>query len=273
MDDCEDDIFRYLVCDNCGFVFSSPRPTDEDMAIKYQKIIEYKTTELSPLYNRSFDNTKRRSVELRKLLEQYRIPEGLEILDFGGAEGKILSAMAHDNACFVVDFEKRKLAENVVYLGQSLSDLGGRTFDVITACHVLEHLVAPKEFVAQVRDSLKTGGLLYIEVPMELRKNYAGHGDFITHVNVFSARTLREFLARYDFSVLEVVVGHKPNNNGWELVAYALAKAGKSVDAPVEPRHAYDTSESLASYWLVERLKGRMKYEFYKRFDKMRSSS
>ena len=33
--------FNYLLCEHCGFIFFSPRPSNEDMAIKYATMDEF----------------------------------------------------------------------------------------------------------------------------------------------------------------------------------------------------------------------------------------
>ena len=261
-----------MLCNDCGFVFSNPRPDEADMRLKYEKIVEYRTSEISPLYNRSFDNSRRRSRELKCLLQNFVSLTGMRILDFGGAEGKVLSSLVTGNECFVIDYEQRQLVDGVKYLGQALSDLGHMKVDIITACHVLEHMVSPREFLLEAKNYLSKNGLLYVEVPMELRKNFSGHGDFITHINVFSSGTLDELLVKTGFTVVESSVKSKPNNNGWELVAYALAR-NSGLEKAREANPEYSTEKSLTKRWLAERLKGRAKYEFFSLFDRMRSNT
>ena len=99
--------FEYRVCQNCGFVFSSPRPNEEEMEKKYDAIVAYQTTEKYPFYDLTFDNSTRRSRDLVKLLEKHISLEETAILDFGGAEGRILQAFNMVCSRGVLDFERR----------------------------------------------------------------------------------------------------------------------------------------------------------------------
>ena len=79
--------------------------------------------------------------------------------------------------------------------------LSGVPFDVITLFHVLEHLPTPKVLLENlIRDNLKDGGLLVLEVPNlnSLQAIIAGknwlHLDIPRHLNHFTKRRLVSML-------------------------------------------------------------------------------
>lgn len=83
-------------------------------------------------------------------------------------------------------------------------------FDVVTAWHVIEHLVDPCDEVSEVYKILKEDGLFFIEIP-----NIKGLGGRIKgvrwknlrppeHLNYFSPKSLRLFLEKNGFKIIHL---------------------------------------------------------------------
>jgi SAM-dependent methyltransferase len=87
-------------------------------------------------------------------------------------------------------------------------DVGPETLDVVTMWHVLEHIPAPLESLALVRDRLKASGLLVVEVPnveSVAARQMGGqwtHLDPDVHVSQFSPSSLRALLERAGFETV-----------------------------------------------------------------------
>ena len=117
-------------------------------------------------------------------------------------------------------------------------------------------------------ERLTEKGLIYVEVPSELRKGYTGHLDFITHINVFSAASLEYLLVMCGFEVLELKTSSKANNNGWELVIYAIARLAKNKSTL--PRNCQAvTMKALRRRWLYPRIIGRLRTIWHSRVSKL----
>jgi 2-polyprenyl-3-methyl-5-hydroxy-6-metoxy-1,4-benzoquinol methylase len=87
-------------------------------------------------------------------------------------------------------------------------DVAPHSFDTITMLQVLEHLSDPRQVLLQVRELLRPGGVLLIEVPNidcwpvkflgRRHRHFAKH-----HFTFFSARTLAALLRDCGFDLLE----------------------------------------------------------------------
>ena len=75
-------------------------------------------------------------------------------------------------------------------------------FDVLTIMHVLEHVPRPLEAVRQMRDALKEGGLLFVEVPNTLDLNMFYDVLLFEHLFHFQPETLAWLLEREGFDIV-----------------------------------------------------------------------
>ncbi|MGH2672743.1 MAG: methyltransferase domain-containing protein [Actinomycetota bacterium] len=80
--------------------------------------------------------------------------------------------------------------------------LHGR-FDAIWCSNVLEHVLAPHEFLIDTRSALRPGGLLIVVVPITRPFRLGAWGGFLAadHVNFFTLRTLRLTVQRAGYDV------------------------------------------------------------------------
>jgi len=104
---------------------------------------------------------------------------------------------------------RRREGYNAVVADAQTFDLG-RTFDVIVAADLIEHLANPGAFLARAREHLKPGGLLAIVTPNALSLNNALKSLAGLRVRVnpehtcwYDRTTLRQLLARFGFAPVE----------------------------------------------------------------------
>ena len=92
----------------------------------------------------------------------------VDVLDLGCYTGRLLASLPAGRALYGVELnrEAARIASGrgVQVIGQRFEDLSGlgRTFDVIVACDVIEHVMNPLEFLAQVRTRLRANGRLIL---------------------------------------------------------------------------------------------------------------
>lgn len=154
---------------------------------------------------------------LDHLIARHPLKPGSSVLDVGCAGGAFPKA-ASDAGFDVVGVEpSRWLAEQ----GQERygidirpgtlaeQDFGNRRFDLVTLWDVIEHLTDPDEVLADIRALLAPGGLLVV--------NYPDYGALVArlmgrrwpfllsvHLLYFTRRTIRAFLEKRGFEVLEI---------------------------------------------------------------------
>ncbi len=210
---CDSVAFSVDLCLSCGFIFSNPRFTAEEIEEKYRAITESGTGAVRVQPREIFERSRR----IERLLSPYRRgEEKSRVLDYGGAEGYNLLAFRHRDTCFVVDMVERGLPPGVGYLGKDLSDLDpGWRFDLILLCHVLEHVPEPTELIRGLASFLAEGGLLYIEVPLGVASEWRRIREPLTHVNYFSEQSLARCAGEPGLSIVwvstdyQVVTGQK----------------------------------------------------------------
>jgi 2-polyprenyl-3-methyl-5-hydroxy-6-metoxy-1,4-benzoquinol methylase len=85
----------------------------------------------------------------------------------------------------------------------------GEFFDTVTSFQVFEHLIRPDQEIRLIRNILKPGGLLMIEVPnidtFMVKLLGKKHRHFVQdHISFFSAKTLSQLLVQHGFKVRKV---------------------------------------------------------------------
>ncbi|HEX8029088.1 MAG TPA: methyltransferase domain-containing protein [Vicinamibacterales bacterium] len=108
--------------------------------------------------------------------------------------------------------------------------LPGDSFDLISIMHVLEHVPRPLEALRQIRDWLKPGGLVFIEVPNTADLNMFYDLLLFEHLYHFTPETLAWLLTREGF---EVVVHERSTSYGAQRVIARKATRPASVAWPL----------------------------------------
>jgi SAM-dependent methyltransferase len=102
------------------------------------------------------------------------------------------------------------------------------SFDLVTIMHVLEHVRRPSIVVGQMRELIRPGGLLFVEVPNVLDPNMFYDLLLFEHLYHFSPETLVWFLEREGFDI--VAVEPSTSYGAQRIVA---RKRRKAAAAPV----------------------------------------
>lgn len=186
---------RSLLCRRCGFVIYSPRPTAEDMDRKYRFLTSLDADEnqqcIAP------EQESKRAARLWKKMACYVRLKETRVLDFGGGDGRLVVPFAvHGCNCFVVDYSPQVVAQ-VTRLGATLDELSSEErFDIIVCSHVIEHVADPFTVLTRLYEQMTEGGVIYVEVPMEIWTQPPLQEEPVTHVNFFTTDSLRTLLQR-----------------------------------------------------------------------------
>ncbi len=210
--------FAIVQCAGCGFQFTNPRPTAEEIG-KYYESEEYVShnSAAGGLVNQAYKVarffTMRRKVGLLNKLA----PRRGKLLDYGCGTGHFLAA-AQSAGWQVAGFEPNAgaRAEASARLKQpvgqqSLAELPAGTFDAITLWHVLEHVHTLNETLAQLVSLLKPDGVLLIAVPnvesldaQHYREQWAAY-DVPRHLYHFAPKSMAQLLKKHKMTIRETL--------------------------------------------------------------------
>jgi SAM-dependent methyltransferase len=225
-------------CGSCGMLFSNPRFTPEEISLKYETL-----DRSGSVWKRQRENpplrTGERAARIHSLIRDAlgETPRGLRILDYGGAQGYNLLPFLQQNQCFLLDYVTHEYPEGIVRLGNDIEDLGQtETFDVILACHVLEHAIDPLRLAMGLARQLSNNGLLYVEVPLGAFREWKKLKEPLTHVNFFSEESICNCIekAGMDTISLRTVFQWVTHSRRWNVILIAGNHAGGRCPSGIE---------------------------------------
>jgi len=237
------EMYRLVRCISCRAVWQTSPPKPEQMGRHYTE--EYHDSIVAA----GEGSAKTRWNPQVKLISHLK--RGGALLDIGCSSGGFLSTMkgpAWD--LFGIEMEEstaEKARANTsarVFVGDALAaPFLPESFDVVTCFDVLEHVYAPRQFLAKVREWLKPGGIFHAMMPnidsWEARL-FGAHWfglELPRHLFHFSPQSLRCLMS--DLSFEEVVVKTPPISYIERSVGYVcsdlLEKLGFSPTPQARP--------------------------------------
>jgi SAM-dependent methyltransferase len=262
---------RTCQCERCGFLFTNPFYSDEVIrkfyAVQYRALFKGEP-DASRFAARS-ELLRERARYYVRLLEQLGVlNEGTKsFLDLGCGEGTLLHHLRErrpelELAAVEPGADYRQFVSDRLHVPvyDDVRTVRG-TFDVIVSIHVVEHVRAPLEFLADAARLLRPGGVMFVDVPDTTR--YSGLADLhLGHCNHFTASTLQRLLAGAGL-VHRTTGTHAPPSLPPSI--YALGCPGAPADAKCEHDVlACDAAEAIRqidvrpSRYLLSRLRQRL---------------
>ncbi len=202
-------------CGNCSLRFTQDVPDETSIGPYYQSpdYISHSNTSkglLNKLYQRVRKFTLRQKASL---IINNTTAQG-SILDIGAGIGAFLDEMKKSQwkiAGIEPDEGARAQAKKLFGLelqpAVALQELPHRSFDAITLWHVLEHVQALHEYVAQLKMLLKPGGKIFIAVPnyhsldAQIYRNYWAAYDVPRHLYHFTPKAMRVLLQQHGLKI------------------------------------------------------------------------
>ena len=210
-----------LGCPRCGFVYSSPRPTEEELSRYYDASVEGGWAK-----GRSYDDPARaanlekwlthKRTAARRLLdavgEIVAIPTGeaRHAFDFGCGAGTFLDVL-QDLGWKTTGLEPAHLREFVQRRHTIVDHIPDtESFDLVNVSHVLEHLLQPAQVFDALARASRPGALLLCSVP-DLDA-LPRHCDFHyvsnpVHINSLTTASLSGLLQRAGWRPLRIASG------------------------------------------------------------------
>jgi hypothetical protein len=165
------------ICMDCGFVGPDQAYSyellsgiyDDYRSDSYNRdrcIYEPEYEKIQALVGKDGEEVKQRLENVDEILKNHAdINKIKNVLDWGGGEGRFIPTCLSDKQVVILDVSNEPLS-NTRYLRVSEPPEGIK-FDFIQACHVLEHVSEPMEFLKNIIEHSSYGGLVYLEVPQD----------------------------------------------------------------------------------------------------------
>ncbi len=164
--------FKIVQCTDCGFRFTNPRPSIDEIGKYYQSenYISHSNTKRG-IINFIYQIARRFTIKGKVSRLKRNHPAAKNILDYGCGTGEFLLEMKHsgfevwgieqnDHARFAASKKINVFAPDQLYLFEN------QQFDIVSLWHVLEHIHSLNEVLTQFHRILKSNGRLIVAVPI-----------------------------------------------------------------------------------------------------------
>ncbi|MBL6763596.1 MAG: class I SAM-dependent methyltransferase [Verrucomicrobiae bacterium] len=207
-------VLTTVICQECGLVYSNPRPTAEENAEFYHKKYWGLYKGQSAPDERFFN---RRIPKIRSMLGMLRpfLKEGVSVLEIGCGVGALLWSLKQScdgkgnfvgiephegHARFCRD--SKELDVHAGLLDEVAPKFEPKSFDLVVMNHVLEHTISPTEVFTMVKSLLRPGGHFVVEVPnIQAPGSRLSHFFHVAHHFNFSPRTLQRLGMKTGFKI------------------------------------------------------------------------
>lgn len=214
--------FQILECENCGFRFTNPRPTQTEIGKYYQseEYISHSGTKkgiVNRVYHLVRNYTLAKKLQLILRLAGRQKSQTINILDYGCGTGEFLNT-CKKSGFQVTGIEPENKARNFaiekyslnILPPEAISSFKNDSFDMVTLWHVLEHIHRLKEFLGELKRILKGGGVAVIAVPnltsldAKIYKEFWAAYDLPRHLYHFSPKDIRKLFSEFGFELENV---------------------------------------------------------------------
>ncbi len=224
-----DEVFSVVRCTACGVVQTIPRPPDNTLGRFYPRAY-YPIGGYDPgYYRRSILPSQR---EKLNIVRHFRKTGNLLDVGCGAgffvreATGGGFTAQGVEFSQEAVEFGKSQGTERIAEGDFLQTEFPGRSFDIITLWHVLEHLPRPVEILDKIRGLLAPEGILVIAVPnfesLQARvfRGRWYHLEVPRHLYHFTPGSLRKLLEGRGFGVKAEY--HRSPEHNWAGILGSL---------------------------------------------------
>ncbi len=216
------------LCKNCGLVYQSPRMTESELDVFYQKEYRQIYQGREEPDQKNLVVQKARAQAVADLLKDSGVETVDRYADIGSSTGLLLEKVKSEFKCRAIGIEPgeafRLYAQDrgleVFDSLEAVKAAGEPEFDLISMIHVLEHIAAPVSYLTQLRKNFLTpDGKLFIEVP-----NLYAHDCFeVAHLTSFSRHSLVQVVKMAGFTTIFLQPHGQPRSKMIPLYISLLA--------------------------------------------------
>ena len=137
-------------------------------------------------------------------------PTGI-MIDYGGSDGRFIPSFAYQqfDRIYIYDASSAPLHESVnASKVEKIASPQAQAYSFLTCMHVLEHVGNPMALIAEATQLLIPGGLMYIEVPLELTAST--REDFEQKI-IDPPLGIHEHMNRFDRITIPCLFATSPN--------------------------------------------------------------
>jgi SAM-dependent methyltransferase len=226
---------QVVLCPKCGLVWNDPRPSAEALAAYYREEYrqDYKGT-IEPKPRHTLRAARVAVERCRQLRSE--LTRGESVLDLGAGGGEVVYVLRQlgfpasgiePNAGYA-RFARERLEVPVTSGSWQEAAVEPGSLSAVTLFHVMEHLDSPLQAIQLIRGWLRTGGLLWIEVPnVEAVCQAPSHRFHRAHLYNFNDATLAALGRQAGFEVVRTFTSDDGGN-----VTAVLRKTEASASAP-----------------------------------------
>ncbi len=197
-------------CNDCLLYFIE-LPSDEEIYFLYKN--EYHNN----IKNKIFEAAKSkmryaRSISQFSFIKKYIDCRNKKVCEIGAFDGLLLSIFKKNGS----DVYGYELNDNARYYAKKKYDINlesnflesDNKYDIIILSHVIEHFKEASKILYKIKDMLKCGGHLYIEVPNSPMANQCSYEMLMRylsteHIINFNKDNLIKFIKESDFDIIE----------------------------------------------------------------------
>lgn len=237
------------ICKKCGLVQSNPRPSPKNIARLYRPSLAHISAEniSTKPSDPKGQSLKWRAEQVSFIKKIRSLKPKAKILDIGCNNGFVPAQLkkagfdaigVEPNLTCAVMAQNRGLLVATTFYQNAL--FMPKSFDLISAFHVLEHTNNPYDFLTKAHSELKSTGYLCLEVP-DLENTYSDNlDDFFTyhHLYYFTHTSLNAMLKKAGFVPVEI-----------ETTSY---RAFRVLAKKCEPHLEFDAGEVNKARKLME---------------------
>lgn len=217
---CPENGLGLVQCQNCGFVYVSPRPDAKELYALYGETYFHNDESGVVGYSNYLkDEPNIRRTARRRLQQLEKFISRGKLLDVGCATGFFLDEAVKqgwngeglDVSSFGVRYAREHFDLTAHHGTLTELDFESGAYDLVTMWDVIEHVPDPTAYVRRAAELLRSGGVISLATPdidsLPARlagRRWVGFKLSEEHVYYFSVRTLTRMLNAAGFEVVSV---------------------------------------------------------------------